>query len=236
MNEWLQNIAQSQELPWLSAFALGILTSISPCPLATNITATAYIAKGFSEKRMVLLSGLIYTLGRAISYVTVGMIIYFGASKFQVARFFQTKGELFLGPILIIIGLIMLGVIRLDSLGKSGFLERFTEKFKDSGLLGALFLGILFALAFCPYSGVLYFGMLIPMTISQPSGLWLPLVFAIGTGLPVILFTYLLAYSMKKVSLYFNAIQKVEKVMRYLAGSVFVLAGIYYVLIIVNAI
>lgn len=229
--EWLNELAQSREIPWLAAFALGLLTAVSPCPLATNVTATAYIAKGFTEKRQVLWSGVLYTTGRAFSYTLIGLVVYFGASKFHVARFFQGNGEKFLAPVLILIGLIMLGVIKLDFLGKLNISDSISERFKDQGLTGALLLGVLFALAFCPYSGALYFGMLLPMTVASADGLYLPLVFALGTGLPVLLFTYLIAFSMEKVGKYFNAIQRVEKVMRYVAGGVFVLTGIYYALI-----
>lgn len=229
--EWLNELAQSREIPWLAAFALGLLTAVSPCPLATNITATAYIAKGFTEKRQVLWSGVLYTVGRALSYTLIGLVVYFGASKFHVARFFQGNGEKFLAPILILIGLIMLGVIKLDFLGKINITEKLSDRFKNRGLTGALLLGILFALAFCPYSGALYFGMLLPMTVANADGLYLPLIFALGTGLPVLLFTYLIAFSMEKVGKYFNAIQRVEKVMRYVAGGVFLLTGVYYALI-----
>ncbi len=229
--EWLNELAQSREIPWLAAFALGLLTAVSPCPLATNVTATAYIAKGFTEKRLVLWSGVLYTAGRAFSYTLIGLVVYFGASKFHIARFFQGNGEKFLAPVLILIGLIMLGVIKLDFLGKINISERFSERFKDRGLWGALMLGVLFALAFCPYSGALYFGMLLPMTVASADGLYLPLIFALGTGLPVLLFTYLIAFSMEKVGRYFNAIQRVEKVMRYVAGAVFLLTGVYYAMI-----
>jgi len=228
MTEWLQTLAQGQT-PWLAAFALGLLTAISPCPLATNITATAYIAKGFTNKRMVLWSGVLYTLGRAFTYVAIAVILYMGASKFNLARFLQTNGEKWLGPLLLIIGLFMLGAIPVNFKG-SGLVERFSERV-GKGWIGAFLMGVIFALAFCPYSGVLYFGMLIPMTLAAKEAFSTPFIFALGTGLPVLLFTYLLAFSMEKVGVWFNAIQKVEKWVRYIAGSVFVLAGIYYILI-----
>lgn len=230
MREWLQSLAEAGDFPWLSALALGLLTAISPCPLATNITATAYIAKGFTERRKVLLSGLLYTVGRAVSYVGIAVALYFGASKFHIARFFQGNGEKWLGPLLIVIGLIMLNVIPLNFKGSS-ITQRLTDRLGQQGIWGAFFMGILFALAFCPYSGALYFGMLIPMTMSSGDALSVPLVFSIGTGLPVLLFTYLLAFSMEKVGVWFNAIQKVEKVMRYGVGGIFVLVGLYYVAI-----
>lgn len=227
--EFLQHLFDTYNIPILSAFVLGLMTAISPCPLATNITATAFISKNITNKKKVFLSGIVYFLGRAFSYTAIGMVLYFGASKFHVARFFNQNGEKYLGPLLVIIGLIMLNVIQLNFLGKSKFQEKLTEKFKDKGLLGSFLIGVAFALAFCPYSGALYFGMLIPMTISSADGLYLPIVFALGTGLPVILFTYLLAFTASKVGIFYNKVTKIEKVMRLVAGVVFIITGLYYI-------
>lgn len=227
--EFLQSLLETYNIPIVSALILGLMTAISPCPLATNITATAYISKNISNKRLVFLSGILYSLGRAFSYTAIGLILYFGASKFQVSRFLQQNGEKFLGPLLVILGLIMLNVIRLNFFGKSGFQEKLSEKFRNKGLLGSFLIGVIFALAFCPYSGVLYFGMLIPMTIVSAKGLYLPIVFAFGTGLPVVLFTYLLAFTTGKIGTFYTKIAKIEKVMRLVAGVVFILAGLYYI-------
>ena len=229
--EYLQALIDNYNIPLLSAFVLGLMTAISPCPLATNITATAFISKNIKHPKKVFLSGIVYSLGRAFSYTTIGLLLYFGASKFHIARFFQQNGEKFLGPLLILIGLIMLNIIRLNIFGKSSLQEKLSERFKDKGLLGSFLIGVIFALAFCPYSGALYFGMLIPMTISSADGLILPIVFAFGTGLPVILFTYLLAFTAGKVGLFYNKITKIEKAMRTIAGVVFILTGLYYLAI-----
>lgn len=232
--EFLKTLLENYNIPILSAFVLGLMTAISPCPLATNITATAFISKNISDKKIVFLSGVIYALGRAFSYTAIGLILYFGASKFHLARFFQQNGEKYLGPLLIIIGLIMLNVIKLNFLGKLNFAEKLTEKLEGKGLLGSFLIGVVFALAFCPYSGALYFGMLIPMTISNIDGLFLPIIFAFGTALPVILFTYLLAYTAGSVGVFYNKIVNTEKVMRFIAGATFVAIGIYYVLIFIG--
>lgn len=207
------------------------MTAVSPCPLATNITATAYISKNISDKKVVFLSGVLYSLGRAFSYTTIGLILFFGASKFHVSRFLNQNGEKFLGPLLIIIGLIMLNVIKINFLSNSNLTEKLSEKFKDKGLLGSFLIGLVFALAFCPYSAALYFGMLIPITVASADGLYLPIVFAFGTGLPVLLFTYLLAFSVGSVGFFYTKIARIEKVMRPVAGMVFLMTGIYYILI-----
>lgn len=227
--EWLDELAQNRELPILAAFALGLLTAISPCPLATNVSATAYIAKTITDKKKVLWSGVLYTMGRMFSYTVIGALIFFGASKFNIAKLFQGNGEKFIGPIMIVIGLIMLNVIRLNFLGTGSFTEKLSERFKDKGMLGSFLLGAIFALAFCPYSGALFFAMLIPMMLADSAGLLLPVVFSFGTGLPVILFAFVIAYSMQKLGKYFKAVQQIEKIMRIVAGVVFVLTGLYYV-------
>jgi len=229
--DYLQSLLENSNLPFLSALVLGLMTAISPCPLATNITATAYISKNISSKKKVLLSGLLYSLGRALSYTTIGIILYLGASKFHIARFFNQNGEKFLGPLLIIIGLIMLNIIKFNFFGKSNFFSKFSDKFKSKGLLGSFLIGVIFALAFCPYSGALFFGMLIPLTITNSDGLYLPIIFAFGTGLPVLLFTYLLAFAANSIGTFYSRITKIEKAMRYVAGVVFILTGIYYILI-----
>jgi len=227
--EWLNQLAQNNDVPLLAAFALGLLTAVSPCPLATNITATAYIAKTVNSKWKVILSGLLYTFGRVFSYTAIGTLIYFGLSKFQVAKLLQGNGEKWIGPVMIVIGLILLDVIKLNFLSNANLTEKLSEKFRTQGVFGSFLLGALFALAFCPYSGALFFGMLIPMTLSANEGLALPIVFALGTGLPVLFFAFVIAFSLEKLGKYFHAIRKVEKVMRLIAGFTFILTGLYYI-------
>ncbi|MBK6331626.1 MAG: sulfite exporter TauE/SafE family protein [Bacteroidetes bacterium] len=227
MNEILYQWLHHSNIPFISALLLGLLTAIAPCPLATNITATAYIAKTIESKKKILLSGLLYTFGRMFSYTVIASIIYFGASKFQVAKLFQGSGEKYVGFVMVFLGLIMLDIIKLNFLKGVNFTEKLSEKFKDKGLLGSFLLGALFAMAFCPYSGALFFGMLMPMTIK--SGLHLPIAYSIGTGLPVILFAFVIAYSIQKLGLYFKAITKIEKVMRIVAGIIFIITGLYYI-------
>ena len=102
-----------------------------------------------------------------------------------------------------------------------------SDTFKDKGFLGSFLLGAFFAMAFCPYSGALFFGMLMPLTIQ--AGLHLPLAYSMGTALPVVLFAIVIAYSIQKLGLYFKVITQIEKVMRFLAGVIFILTGLYYI-------
>ena len=225
--EFIYNLIESSNIPFFSAFLLGILTAISPCPLATNITAIGFISKDLENRKKIFLNGLWYTLGRAISYTTLGVILFFGVNKFHIAKFFQLNGEKFLGPLLIIVGVFMFDFIKIKFPGFSGLSERIGKNNK-SNWWSALLLGVVFALAFCPYSGILYFGMLIPITISSSSGLFLPIIFAIATGLPVIIVAYLLAYSISSVGGFYNNIKIFEKWFRRFIAVVFILVGFYY--------
>ena len=226
--DFINYLIDSYNIPLLTAFLLGILTSISPCPLVTNITAIAYISKEVKTIKNTLLNGLFYTIGRGVSYTLLAILIYFGLSSFQVSRIFQGWGDKVLGPILIIIGFIMFGVIKINFGSHDDKIEKLKQWLSGKGYFGSLLLGTLFALAFCPYSGVLFFGALIPLTLKSVESLLLPPIFALGTGLPVIIFSFLIAFSMQKVSKAFQVVQKIEKVMRYSVAVIFVGVGIYY--------
>lgn len=228
--QYLQTILENSQYTALTAFILGLMTAISPCPLATNISAIGFISQDIENRRRVFIKGLIYTLGRAISYTGLGVILYFGASKMHVTLLFQGWGEKLLGPILILIGLFMLDFIKIKFPGFSGLTEKMGEHSKRS-YWGTLFLGMVFAMAFCPYSGVLYFAMLIPMTIASVSGLYLPIVFAIATGLPVIIFAWLLAYAVGNVGKLYDRIKVFELWFRRIVAVLFILVGIYYIII-----
>lgn len=225
--EVLHNIFENSQLPVLSAFILGLMTAISPCPLATNITAIAFISKDIENKRKVFINGLIYTLGRSITYTVIGLLFFYGASQFKVAGFFQQYGDKILGPILIIVGIFMLDLININLPGLRKLREKSEGKFK-TGFFGVLLLGIIFALGFCPYSGVLYFGMLIPLTVSSASGLYLPIIFALGTGLPVIIFAWIIAFTLSGVGSIYNRIKIFELWFRRVVSVLFILVGIYY--------
>nr|WP_320120487.1 aromatic aminobenezylarsenical efflux permease ArsG family transporter [uncultured Marinifilum sp.] len=226
--EYLDQLLSQSNFPIFSAFLLGIMTAISPCPLATNITATAYISKNLGDKRKIFFNGLVYTLGRAVSYTAIGLILFFGASKFDVSSFFNTYGERLLGPLLIIIGIFMLDLISIKFPGVGSITNKLNGEKIRGKYWGALLMGMIFALAFCPYSGVLYFGMLIPLSISQTNGLILPVVYAIATGLPVIIIAYLLAFTLSGVGNFYNKVKSFEFWFRKVAALIFIIAGLYF--------
>jgi cytochrome c biogenesis protein CcdA len=227
--EFLQNIVDGTNAPLLAAFVLGLMTAISPCPLATNITATAYLSKDIGSKRRVLLNGVFYTLGRMFSYTAIGVVLFFGASQFALTRLLQNIGGVWLGVALIVFGVLMLDVVKIRFLDFGRVASAIGETARRKTYWDAFLLGVLFALAFCPYSGVLYFGVLIPMTIASPSGLLLPPVFAIATGLPVIIIACLLAYSVGSIGTFYNRVGVFQKWFKRVIAVVFIGVGVYYV-------
>jgi len=216
-------------MPWLTAFLLGLMTAISPCPLAANISAVGFISRDIENRNRVFINGLLYTLGRAITYTAIALIILLGADQLKFSGFFQRYGEKIIGPLLIIIGLFMLDLIRIKLPGTGGLTSRMENK-KKWGYLDAILLGLVFALAFCPYSGVLYFGMLVPLTISSASGLYLPVVYAIATGIPVIVFAWIIAYTVSGIGVAYNKIRIFELWFRRMISVLFIIIGIYYII------
>lgn len=227
MEEFLSNLYSNTSVPLVSAFVLGLLTAISPCPLATNITAIGFIGKDLSNKNRVFNNGLVYTLGRMVSYTALAFVLFFGADQLKILGIFQQYGEKIIGPLLIIIGIFMLGIIRFNFPAFRRFSDRFRNRSRFN-YWDAFLLGVIFALAFCPYSGVLYFGMLIPMTVST-SGLYLPVVFAIATGIPVIIFAWLIAYAISGMGSLYKKIKSFEYWFRKVVAVLFMGIGIYYI-------
>lgn len=231
--EYLQSLLDNSNIPLVTAFLLGLLTAVSPCPLATNITAIGFISKGMESKHRIFRDGLLYTSGRIIAYTVLGFILIpilrQGASMFSIQKNISLYGEMLIAPILILIGLFMLfgNSLNLPKFGFSGN----GAKLKNKGGAGALFLGILFSLAFCPTSGVFYFGMLLPMAAAESGGYILPVAYAIATGLPVIVVAWILAYSVAGLGKFYNRMQVFEKWFRRIVAILFIIVGIYYAII-----
>jgi cytochrome c biogenesis protein CcdA len=214
-----------------SALWLGILTAISPCPLATNIAAISFIGRQTSHRHAVLLSGLCYTLGRTLTYVLLGAIITTGLlATAQISQFLQKYMNEILGPILIVLGMILLGWLGSTmSLNLAG--EGIQKRAEKGGLLWSVILGVLFALSFCPVSAGLFFAGLIPLAARQESRFILPVLYGTGTALPVLVFAFLLAFAATSVGKAFNKLTAVERWVRLIAGGLFILAGLYYSLV-----
>ena len=212
-----------------SALWLGILTSISPCPLATNVAAISFLAKKITHPFFVLLSGIAYTVGRMVTYALLGFILINSILGIpQVEQFLQKYMAKAFGPILIITGLILLDVIKINFPGLS-LSQKHHNKLVEAGAPGALLLGAIFALAFCPISAALFFGSLIPLALQSKFGVTLPLIYGIGTGLPVLVFAIVIAMGISSLSRWFSKLTKLELYMRKITGAIFVLVGAYYI-------
>ena len=228
----INQLSESFNIPVISALFLGLLTAVSPCPMATNIAAIAYVSRRVTERRCAVITGMLYTLGRMVSYSVLGiLLVVTGLEIPGVVSLLQDFGEQILGPLLIVVGLIMLNIDRFSFGLGGGKLSSIGGKVADWGMIGGFLLGVLFALAFCPYSAILFFGLLIPLALKSSSGIALPEVFAIGTGLPVLVFGTLLSAGVAGISTWLNAVSRVEKFIRIIVSIIFIGVGIYLVVL-----
>lgn len=210
-----------------TALWLGVLTSISPCPLASNIAAVSFVGRNVASPRRAVFAGLAYAVGRAVAYVVVGALAVSALLSISGISFFlQNQMSRLLGPALIVIGAGILWRSKL-LLATWSWGEGMTQRAARSGTLGACALGMMFALAFCPVSAGLFFGGLVPLAIGARSPVVLPALFGIGTALPVVLFAVLLAFGVHRVGRAFAILAKVERVAGPATGVVFILAGAY---------
>lgn len=213
-----------------TALWLGILTAISPCPLATNIAAISFISKNIECPYRTVFAGLLYILGRMLTYVVLGFIVVGGLLAIpSIAHFLQHSINKFIGPILIIIGLILLNVIKLNFSFAVNH-DRFQKFAETSNFLGAFLLGVIFALSFCPVSAALFFGSLTSLAVEYHSKLMIPAMYGVGTGLPVVIFAVVIAFFMHKLSEIYNNVVKFETWFRRITGSIFIVAGIYFII------
>lgn len=228
--EWLQTLLDGGTAPVLTAMILGLMTAISPCPLATNVAAMGYIAKDLEQPRRALSRGILYCFGRMLSYTALGIvlisIIKGGSSAFGVQSFVASWGEKLIGPLMLLVGLFMLfgHRLKLKGFGYSGDGSRIASK----GGWGALALGALFAMAFCPTSAVFYFGMLIPMSATASEGWLLPVVFAIATALPVVIVAWIFAFSAGSIGRFYGSVARIQKWVSIAVGVLFIVIGLYY--------
>lgn len=215
-------------ISFFTAFWLGILTSISPCPLATNIAATGFISKTLDNPKRSIYSSIFYVLGRSIAYIAVAALIIGGLLSIpSVSMFLQKYLNKILGPLLILVGMYLLGLIHFSFYNFSVSAEQ-GEKLTKKGFIGAFFLGFLFALSFCPVSAALFFGSLIPLAVSSHFPFLLPLFYGIGTGIPVVIVAIVFVYSATFTFRILKIFKNVEKVGSIFTGLLFVFIGIYF--------
>lgn len=230
MQEFFTALYANATGPLVSAMLLGLLTAIAPCPMTINITAVGFIGKDLTHRERILSNGIFYALGTIFSYTGLALLLYFGADQFKISRIFQQYSEWIIGPLLLLIGIIMTGLIRLDFPA----LTRITRKFegrKSFRAWDSFLLGMILALAFCPYSGVLYFGMLIPLILTTSSP-WLGLIFSLTAAIPIVLFAWLLAFAVSGVGKVFHSLKSFEFWFRKMVAFVFIGIGLYYTVLV----
>ena len=228
LSDFFHNLAINSTVPLFTALFLGIMSALGPCTMATNIAAIAYISQRLADRRFAFLASLLYSLGRMVTYTLLGIIIIgIGMEVPAIRNFLEDVGTYVLGPLLIIAGILML-VAHKISFGGGGRLATLGKKFANRGLWGSFIMGVIFALAFCPYSAVLFFAVLIPLALTADAGVLLPPMFGIGSGFLVIFFGILLMVSMSSVSKWVTSLGKAEKVMRIVMALIFIGVGIYY--------
>lgn len=215
----------------ISAAWLGILTSISPCPLATNIAAVSYIGQRMARPGFVLLSGLLYAAGRMLAYAALSGVLAVSVLTIpQISNSLQTHMNKVLGPVLILTGMVLIDLLSLPVSG-SRLGERLGNRAAAWGTWGAGVLGIVFALSFCPVSAALFFGSLLPLAVSADSHILVPAIYGAGTATPVVGIALLMGFGAQSVGRALNRVAKFEKVARLVTGVVFIAAGIYYSLV-----
>ncbi len=226
LGPWVQMIVANGNMPFVAAFLIGLLASLGPCPLATNVSALGYISREIASPRRVLFTSALYTLGRTLSYGALGLALF--AAGLQISRVsnsLQTFAEIALGPLLILVGLVLLDVIHPAVSVGGALMEQLSKRFADWNSASAFLLGALFALAFCPYSAALYFGVLMPLAFKSVGGWTLPLLFGIGTSVPVIVIGVPLALGLMRFAAGFNHLARVDRVMRTVAALAFIGTG-----------
>ena len=233
--ETLQELLDGSTTPLWSALLLGLMTAVSPCPLATNIAAVGYLGHDATNRHRVFLAGLCYTLGRVLTSTVLGMVLIpllrRGADLFDAERMLARYGEVLPPAVLLLFGVLLLlgDRLKLPRIGRIN-----GEAPRSNGYGGALLLGALFALAFCPTSALFYFGMLLPMAAAETGGWLLPALYAVATGLPVAAAAWILAYGAAGIGVFYNRMQRLQKGLTLLVGGGMILAGIYYAILLIS--
>ena len=228
--EFLQQLIENSTIPIFTAFVLGIMTAISPCPMALNITATAYLSRNIESKKRVLLNGVFYTLGGVVAYTVLATLIYFGASRLHVAQWLQHIDIIWVGVALIVFGILLFDFVKLNLPLSNNIAGKVSKRNLKQSYWNAFLIGVLFALAFCPTSALLFFGGLVPITVASASGLLLPVVFSIAAYLPVIVVAWLLAYSVSSIGRFFNRMKLFEVWFKRVVAAVFIVVGVFLII------
>jgi cytochrome c biogenesis protein CcdA len=230
---YLQELLSRTEVPFFYALILGLLTAVSPCQFARNITAIGYISRDIQNPGKVFVNGLFYTLGNAAGYMILGVILFIGASKFNVSRALISSGNIVMGIILVSGGILMLDIVRIKFPEGGKLIKMIQERRFRGNKTDSALLGFILSLSFCPYNAALFFGMLIPMTVASAKGLYLPFIYSVTTGLPVAVIAFILAFSVSGIGAFFNKVRIFQVWFNRIVAVIFIITGIYFIFLFV---
>jgi len=230
---YLQELLSRTEVPFFYALILGLLTAVSPCQFARNITAIGYISRDIENPGKVFMNGLFYTLGNAAGYMILGVILFIGASKFNVSRALISSGNIVMGIILVSGGILMLDIVRIKFPEGGKLIKMIQERRFRGNKTDSALLGFILSLSFCPYNAALFFGMLIPMTVASAKGLYLPFIYSVTTGLPVAVIAFILAFSVSGIGAFFNKVRIFQAWFNRIVAVIFIITGIYFIFLFV---
>ncbi|MBI5030338.1 MAG: sulfite exporter TauE/SafE family protein [Chloroflexi bacterium] len=229
----LSDLSYDIPIPFLAAFVLGLVGAFSPCQLSTNVAAFAFISRDVAESKRVTRSAVAYVLGKVLVYSLVGgAAILLGLQLTQVSIPVVVFTRKALGPALIILGLLMLGVIKLSLPIFAQVSDRLRNNLVEQrDARGSFLLGVAFAFAACPTLFVLFFGTMIPLALSSFGGITFPAIFAIGTSVPLMLFVGLVVYGTQSITPLVKKLRSADVWVTRIAAIVFILVGINEILL-----
>lgn len=215
----------------LTSLLLGFLMILDPCTLFTSIAAIGYIDREMQNRKRVLITGGMFVMGKLVTYVLLSIPFIMGAHTDGIHHFLEHWGEPLLAAFMLVCGVLLLfsGHHHHDhDHGVSKWLQTVDDK---SSWLWAFMLGIFFAIAFCPHR-LMYFFTMIEMSVSLESAwTWvMPVVFGLGTGLPIMVLAWLISYSVVNTEVLTKKVQSFEKWFRYACAVLFLGFGVYLVI------
>jgi len=227
----LSNLADTINIPLVSALLFGLIGATAPCQLSTNVAALAFLSRGVSNPSRVWGQTLAFVVGKVTVYLLVGGAVV--ALGLQISQFSGTAipvvvfARRALGPLLVVVGLFLLGVLKTQFTLGGRFSAWLEEKAgRRQGLIPAYLLGVAFSFTFCPTLFWLFFGLTIPLAIASPGGLLFPGVFAMGTALPVLALAALLTSGVVGVRETVKRFKAADVWIQRVVGGLFILIGI----------
>lgn len=225
-------VATRLDIPLVSALLFGLIGALSPCQVSTGLAAFVYATRRVDRPGAALASGLAYVGGKVLVYTALGLAaVALGVGMQQASIPVIVAARKAIGPLLLVIGLSMLGVIQLPLSVGAQLSARLERQAEGRGVLGAFLLGVAFAFAFCPTLFVLFFGLTLPLAVASPLGPLFPALFALGTTLPLLAFVTLAAAGGVGMGQFIRGAKGAGVVLNRVAGVVFVLVGLHEIVL-----